>query len=161
MWICPQIQLFKQSSPTLKNRVQLNSPRALIWWECYWSQLLALALNLWGRVKEKWGVLWVTYHRYRHTGERNRGSRHPWDIGVVRARTGDWDGGWESVVVRGDPCKHPEGQEWRKERALIPIPPPTPIPTSSTLLYVPRIFLLNQLVFLFYSDLILPMLCWW
>jgi hypothetical protein len=46
-----------------------------------------------------------------HTGERNKGSRHSWDIGVVRATIGDWDGGGESVVVRGDPCKHPEGQE--------------------------------------------------
>lgn len=51
-------------------------------------------------------------------------------MGYWGSKSQDWDGAWESVVVRGDPCKHPEGQEWREERrALIPPTPPPQLPS--------------------------------
>lgn len=57
-----------------------------------------------------------------------------------------------NCVVRDDPCKvraHSEGMRSPFHH--------TPNPTLPSL--CASIFLLNQLVFLFYSDLILPMLC--
>lgn len=72
--------------------------------------------------------------------------------------------GW-GRMVEGNPCKHQALSEGMKGLGVTHCNPPpiphidTPNPTLPSL--CSSIFLLNQLVFLFYSDLILPMLCWW